>query len=395
LILEGDSVEVMRGMEENSADALVCDPPYGLSFMGKEFDKLGESKAQQLWHEAWAREAFRVLKPGGHMLAFGGTRTYHRLVCAVEDAGFEIRDTVQWIYGSGFNKAGPNGFKKKVAEIGGTEAAEYWSGFSTQLKPAHEPIVLARKPLSESSVARNVLEWGTGGINVDGSRVGTSENLNGGAYAKNGKERHDGAENWRYKRDGGAGEYEQPAGRFPANLLLSHASGCGGECVEGCPVRIMDEQSGQSKSTGGRRGGKLGGNGKYGAFENMQRANAGGLGDSGGASRFFQTFSSAEPGFLYQAKASRAERQAGVDNNPHPTVKPLMLMRYLVKLITPPGGTVLDPFAGSGSTGCAAVLEGFSFVGIEQSPEYAEIARRRIAHWQAEASELPELATLF
>ncbi|HHT84428.1 MAG TPA: site-specific DNA-methyltransferase [Firmicutes bacterium] len=234
-----------------------------------------------------------------------------------------------------------------------TDLAKKWDGWGTALKPAHEPIILARKPL-DGTVAENVLKWGTGGLNIDGCRIPTEDNLNGGAYAKNGTPRDDG---WGMQR-GGAGEYVQPTGRFPANVILDEEAG-----------RMLDEQSGMSKSVRSQRG----------AVEIFKKPNGWigasterGHDDSGGASRFF-----------YVAKASKRERTHGgqVENN-HPTVKPIKLMRYLCRLITPPGGTVLDPFAGSGTTLLAAIQEGFSCIGIEKEPEYCDIIRKRMAEVQ-------------
>jgi len=312
----------MRSLPADSVDAIVSDPPYGLAFMGKEWDH-GVPGV-----EFWA-EALRVAKPGAHLVAFGGTRTFHRLTVAIEDAGWEVRDCLSWLYGSGFPKShnGP------------------WGG--TALKPAWEPIVLARKPLV-GTVAANVTQYGTGGINVDGCRIGTDDNLNGGAYAKRGTVRDDG---WGMQR-GQAGDFVQPSGRWPANVCL----------------------------------------------------------DEDAAAMF------PESRFFYTAKASRREREAGLDGMPerirsdgrevpidnayqrvraltnhHPTVKPIALMRWLCRLVTPPGGLVLDPFNGSGSTGCAAILEGFRYLGAELDAEYVEISRKRIAHWEAQMPD-PELA---
>lgn len=384
----GDCREIMAGLERDSVDAIITDPPYGLEFMGKEWDH--GVPGIPFW-----RDALRVAKPGTHLLAFGGTRTFHRLACALEDAGWEIRDTVMWVYGSGFPKSldvskaidkaagaerevigqSPNwrpaktnggaGFDAAVGSgpatmnisVPATEAARQWEGWGTALKPAWEPILVCRKPL-EGTVAENVQRYGTGALNIDGCRVETVDNLNGGAYAKEGTARHDGAENWRYKRDGGAGAYEQPAGRWPANLIHDGSQG----------VLALFPDTG--KSTGGRvanisktsqiyGGGK--GLGQDSAPEDVRGDP--GYGDSGSAARFF-----------YCAKASKSEREGG---NDHPTVKPIALMRYLCKLVTPPGGLVLDPFAGSGSTGLAAEQEGFRFLGIELDAHYCEIARAR------------------
>lgn len=237
-----------------------------------------------------------------------------------------------------------------------TECAKQWEGFGTALKPAHEPIVVARKPLSEKTVADNILKWGTGGINIDDCRIPTSDKLNGGAYAKNGGKREqmwgeDAGNSWR--RDNRL-EYKQPEGRFPANIILDEEAG-----------KILDEQSGISKPKKERIA-KRGGNG-FGFFDDEKSSNLNGIWPSdpgGGASRFF-----------YCAKASKTERG---DGNNHPTVKPISLMRYLVRLVTPQNGIVLDPFAGSGTTLIASKLEGFSFVGIEKSQEYCGIANNRI-----------------
>ena len=407
-IICGDCLEVMASMPESSVDSIVTDPPYGLSFMGKDWD-------HGVPGEAFWREALRVAKPGAHLLAFGGTRTHHRLMCAIEDAGWEIRDCLGWLYGSGFPKSldvskaidkcngetnrlhkftawmRTTGLKSSEIDkitntnmgghyltsasqpaiptaelwgklrplcgdippwvdelverieaerevvghktsgianpsdrdrhtIGGsasvvvpitapaTPEAVRWSGWGTALKPAWEPIVLARKPLI-GTVARNVLEHGTGALNIDGCRVGTLENLNGGGYSKNFK----GSSFLAY---GGKREYQQPSGRFPANLLHD------------------------------------------------------------GSEDVLAVFPNDTQRFFYCAKASSSER--GEDNT-HPTVKPLALMQYLCRLVTPPGGVVLDPFTGSGSTLLAALKEGFCFTGIEQEEKYCEIARRRIA----------------
>ena len=336
-LILGDCLEVLKTLEADSIDACVTDPPYGLSFMGKRWDY--DVPSVDVW-----REVMRVLKPGAHLLSFGGTRTYHRMVVNIEDAGFEIRDQIQWLYGSGFpksldvskaidkaagvqfdarpasgvgfmtpdGKGGYNTTKNQLTRAGeSTDAAKQWDGWGTALKPANEPIVVARKPLSEKTVAANVLKWGTGALNIERCRVGET------------------VETWPKSRSyapgqiqpGGVGETQKtgniPNGRWPANLIFDEEAG-----------KMLDEQS-------------------------------------GGASRFF-----------YAAKASRKERGEG---NNHPTVKPISLMRYLVRLVTPPGGIVMDPFMGSGTTGIAAKAEGFGFVGIEREPEYMKIAEARIA----------------
>jgi DNA modification methylase len=328
----GDNREVLRTMPSDSVDSIVCDPPYELGFMGKKWDSTGIAYDATLW-----AECLRVLKPGGHLIAFGGTRTYHRMTCAIEDAGFEIRDCIQWIYGSGLPKS---------HNLDGD-----WHGFGTALKPANEPAVLARKPLS-GTVADNVMTWGCGALNIDGCRVGSE------GYTKGGQNRA-----VAFIGKNGLGE-KQPRcdgtqGRWPANVIFDEEA-----------AQMLDEQSGVLRS-----GGKpintspkksSGIYGKYNGYISSHYT------DIAGASRFF-----------YVAKASKAEREAGLDGdseraNHHPTVKPITLMRYLVRLVTPPGGTVLDPFMGSGSTGCAAMLEAMSFVGIELNQEYVEIARKRI-----------------
>jgi site-specific DNA-methyltransferase (adenine-specific) len=446
----GDCIEVMQEMEAESVDAVVCDPPYGLEFMGKEWDsfapdtlvkrsgwddaasgaaitksgftKLGKhgtpeygkrrstSKcsgcgkrdafrnahpckpdarwehewvdstptnmlAYAAWCETWAREALRVLKPGGHLLAFGGTRTFHRLTCGIENAGFEVRDCLSWLYGSGFpksldvakaiDKAAGAERTDRVVIHGGTnkvfqpstrvvdkgtpttDAAREWEGWGTALKPAWEPCVVARKPLV-GTVAANVQQHGTGALNIDGCRIAgevpqvtQGVNSNGSGY-----------------RVATVAQQSNPhaAGRWPANVAFDEAA-----------AAMLDAQSGErgggfgvrgAGSTDGRSSYALGGNGEV-----------VGYGDTGGASRFF-----------YTAKASRADRNAGgMAENTHPTVKPTDLMRWLVRLVTPPGGIVLDPFAGSGSTLVAARAEGARAVGIEREDEYARIIADRLA----------------
>ena len=523
-LIVGDCLDVMRTMEPNSVDAIVCDPPYGLSFMGKDWDH--GVPGVQFW-----REALRVAKPGAHLLAFGGTRTFHRLAVAIEDAGWEIRDTIMWVYGSGFPKshdvskaidreAGALGIQSRGANYAGgdyaprdkrfrsdygytftstTPGAKRWQGWGTALKPAWEPIIVARKPL-QGTVAANVLEWGTGAINVDGCRVGTD----GGTKAV------DFGETRGTMYGGGNGKPTNgietlPAGRWPANVIHDGSD----EVLAGFPVTTS--------------GVAVGGKGKASSIYGTKLDRSGGAdvgyGDTGSAARFF-----------YTAKSSRKDRNEGLDStctvkynvpiggalckdvsmalvtslqratseqtvswhigesgasitglcqlatlsttltaisrittsqilslltplptnasiqaansetanggnhagsaaslslwtqnttsgnmelvpgvelvvsqmlstisdgenwkpltNIHSTVKPIALMCYLVRLVTPPAGVVLDPFMGSGSTGKAAALEGFGFIGIDTNPEYVEIARRRIA-----AVELPLLTT--
>ena len=406
----GDCLEVLRTLPDNSVDSIVTDPPYGLSFMNKKWDYDVPSV------EVWA-ECLRVLKPGGHLLSFGGSRTYHRMAVAIEDAGFEVRDQIMWIYGSGFPKSHnigkaidkmdgkdvPTGKQFNVA--GGlkgktpnkqfrSDNPDYikpvydneWDGWGTALKPAHEPICMARKPLSEKSIAENVLKWGTGGINIDGCRIGTDDVFGGGAKATkifDGDAGYNG-EGWV------AGNTE---GRFPANIMFDEEAG-----------KLLDEQSGVSKSTGGspKNVGIYGGS-SYNKSKTMANFDKTGFGDKGGASRFF-----------YCPKVSKKERNAGLEGfelkasawlspdsrtdkenydrtspgmerfkpqpraNNHPTVKPIKLMEYLITLVTPPNGVVLEPFMGSGSTGIAAKNLGMSFIGIEKEQEYFDIAKQRI-----------------
>ena len=370
-ILHGDCIEVMRGMPENSVDSIVTDPPYGLGFMGKKWDSLPPG-------EEWARECLRVLKPGGHILAFGGSRTWHRLAVAIEDAGFEIRDGVMWLYGSGFPKS--HDISKAIDKMAGAERevigprvrvdgkapgkaagiwsetgelpttvtapatpeAQRWDGWGTALKPAFEPIVLARKPF-KGTVAANVLEHGTGAINIDECRIAGE-----GALVRPAVQRDDNAV---FGKGLGAGVQSEPSGRWPANVLLDeHMAG------------VLDEQSGTLKSGGGNKGPR-----KTSWFtSNSETVDDIRTPDSGGASRFF-----------YCAKAGKSERPV-VDGVAHATVKPLKLMRYLVRMVTPPGGTILDPFAGSGTTIEAALIEGYDVIGIERETEYLPLIQHRI-----------------
>ncbi|MGW2739090.1 DNA-methyltransferase [Streptomyces sp. NPDC001288] len=442
----GDSLDVLQTMDDASVDAIVTDPPYELGFMGKAWDSSGIAYNVDLWRQCW-----RVLKPGGHLLAFGGTRTYHRMTVAIEDAGFEIRDSLHWIYGSGFPKgqdvarsidrrrddreqvlqvtawlkqarddagrsnrdlnrilgwpddghaqhfttqgvaaAIPNteqwdqlrqalGFddtaiRPLVTELNSrkgaageawsqrevigqrttglstgrgtvpviqasenrdltapaSDAARQWQGWNTALKPAHEPIVLARKSTGYESTVANVLLHGTGALNIDGCRTPAGQDYQdkcasvvGIASPRNG----DTLGEWTGAREDSA----HVAGRWPTNVLLGHGPDCGETCSPGCPVP-----------------------------------------DIGSEARFF-------PVFRYEAKAPASERPRLADGTAHTTVKPLALMRWLVRLVTPPGGTVLEPFAGSGTTLEASVLEGFDVIGIEQHEPYAALCRVRLS----------------
>jgi len=459
--LIGDCLGVLKTYPDDHFDSCVTDPPYGLEFMGKEWDKLGlwtkrdkatadptgkssspfvaaavekyvGGKTAQEWHSIWAKEVFRVLKPGAYILSFGGTRTHHRMVCALEDVGFEIRDCLMWLYGSGFpksldvSKAIDKHFKaerKVIGEIetpwktdnigkgvslqssvqedftghneGGyrttqvtepaTPEAEKWNGWGTALKPAYEPIVLARKPLS-GTVAQNVLKHGTGGINVDGCRIRFASEEDKEGTGRLFQEWHtppgDGVRHGKMKVLPGL--HQNDVGRWPSNLLLDEES-----------AKMLDEQSGESESKLGLRP----------RTDNNIFGTATGVGelcelpynDKGGASRFF-----------YIAKASRSEREKGLKGKPksflatmgdgigirehndsepnahvanfHPTVKPLELMRYLVRLVTPKDGLCLDPFLGSGTTLLACRLEGFNGLGIEKESDYEPIIKERLAY---------------
>jgi len=322
-IHHGDCLEVMPTLPADSIDAIVTDPPYGLSFMGRDWDH--GVPGEHFW-----AEALRVAKPGAHLLAFGGTRTFHRLACAIEDSGWEIRDTLGWIYGSGFPKS---------LNIG--------NGYGTALKPAYEPIILARKPLS-STVAANVQQWGTGALNIDASRIPTDEDFGRGGE----RERTRGYVG--IKSDETIPALPaSPLGRWPANIIHDGSE----------EVLSVFPQTSSNSGTPFRRNATNEGRTAYGDYSRPADED-GYYGDSGSAARFF-----------YCAKAAKSERGEG---NTHPTVKPLKLMRYLVRLITPPGGTVLDPFAGSGTTLLAAEQEGFDSIGIEMEAEHITIIEGRL-----------------
>lgn len=480
----GDSLHILPTLPDASVDAVVCDPPYELGFMGKAWDSSGIAYNVELWRQCW-----RVLKPGGHLVAFGGTRTYHRMTVAIEDAGFEIRDSLHWIYGSGFPKgqdiakgidrrrddrtqilqvtawlaatvdaAGwttrrvndlfgfsdkathwltqgkaaaipkPEQWEQLRKSIGfddtdirpvvdelnarkgaagdawsarpaivhdsrpgmaqswtdgagwsgslarGGDAvladAQRWQGWNTALKPAHEPIVLARKSTGFNTTVANVLQHGTGAINIDGCRtaagqdyrdkcasvVGIDSPRNKDAYGESTGAREDSA---------------HASGRWPTNILLGHGPDCidGGECQPGCPVAEMDAQSGITGSSARVNKGE-----RHGALYNKPSGLGGPRGhiDSGGASRFF-------PVFRYEAKAPASERPRLADGTAHTTVKPLALMQWLVRLVTSPGGTVLDPFAGSGTTLAAALREDMMAIGVEQHEPYAQLCVQRLS----------------
>tara|TARA_E500000305_G_scaffold104816_1_gene101677 strand:- start:3924 stop:4961 length:1038 start_codon:yes stop_codon:yes gene_type:complete len=344
----------MRAMPAEYVTAIVTDPPYGLSFMGKEWDR--GLPGVPFW-----TEALRVLRPGGHALIFGGTRTFHRLACAVEDAGFEIRDCLSWMYGQGFPKSLDVSKSIKKADVGpaATDDAQRWQGYGTALKPAWEPIILARKPLS-GTVAANCQEHGTGALNIDGCRVGPGHENGSGRDGEASAER-------RYTERGGTNIAAKPGprggdplGRWPANAVLDEEAGA-----------ALDVQSGKVAKPKAARTAKKGGN--QGALGQFAGSTPDAVGTwpadpGGGPSRFF-----------YCAKASKKDRG---DGNTHPTVKPVELMRWLVRLVSGPDPKrdtlILDPFAGSGTTGVAARMEGAPCILIEREAEFVKIIRSRM-----------------
>lgn len=391
-LIGGDCLEKTKELPDNSIDTIITDPPYGLLFMGKGWDK-------GVPGEIYWKEFLRVAKPGAMLFAFGGTRTHHRLMCAIEDAGWEIRDVMMWVYGSGFPKshsigkavdkhlgakrtevigkdvyanrgAGINGatfkYDKSNADTRGditapaTEQAQQWEPYGTALKPAYEPIIIAMKPI-DGTFANNALTWGVAGLHIDNGRIGTDDdnrrNSRGGENGLLGSDTFKIRE--RYASD------QIKTGRWPANFILSHSADCDeSTCADDCPVAELGRQSGTLTSGALNQASVKAENrvyGKHAGYANPKQYQP----DTGTAARFF-----------YTAKASKKER--GAYNN-HPTVKPLSVLEYLCKLsITPTGGIVFDPFMGSGSTGVAALNCGRSFIGIDITDEYVEIARRRL-----------------
>ena len=411
-LILGDCLEKLKSLSDSSIDAVITDPPYGMSqhsqtdivaaltawlagneythgskgFMGKEWDSFVPSPT--VW-----REVLRVLKPGGHILCAASSRISDLMGISLRLAGFEIRDTIEWVYGSGFPKSlnvgkaidKAAGVEREVVGVSNngsgaspqkllnrekgdtgigmldgsgktftiTEGSSEFEGQGTALKPAHEPFILARKPLEKGlTVAENCLKWGTGGIEIDGCRVDTDDNLNGGAYSGGSRSDGDWKENSGFKNDS-LTEYQPPDGRFPANVIHD-----GSDCV----VNMFPDSKGQQGDLKGHKTKRLSPNGCYGEFP--PAADAVARNDSGSAARFF-----------YCAKASKKERGVG---NTHPTVKPIALMEYLVKLICREGQTVLDPFMGSGTTGVAAQNLNRHFIGIEKDETYFNIAHDRI-----------------
>lgn len=399
-----------------SVDAILTDPPYELGFMGHAWDRSGIAYDVAMW-----REALRVLKPGGHMLAFSGSRTYHRMTCAIEDAGFEVRDSIMWVYGSGFPKS--LDISKAIDKIFGAErqvigrrgggatsmhcgvdgaygfnaefditapatlAAQIWEGWGTGLKPAHEPICVARKPMAADTVAANILAHGVGGINIDGCRVPIDPVADASQLRTMSVSQHDGA-----------------GGRWPANVIHDGSPEVLALFPETAPSKsgTRNQAARETQASKGTEKARIGG--KFGHDDN-----------GGSAARFYQqcqwTQDDLEAAlFYYCAKASKRDRDEGLElfetkrvgaifdsantsmltgsGNPrttarannHPTVKPTALMRYLSRLICPSGGTILDIFAGSGSTGKAAILEGFQFLGFELEAEFTDLANARIEH---------------
>jgi site-specific DNA-methyltransferase (adenine-specific) len=341
IIYQGNNLEVLPELPDNSVDSIVCDPPYELGFMGKSWDSSGIAYNVELW-----RECLRVLKPGGHLLAFSGSRTYHRMTVAIEDAGFEIRDMIAWISNKTFPKS--HNISKAISKTNLNNAKD-WEGWGTALKPTVEPIVLARKPV-EGTIAENVLNYGVGGLNIDATRIGT-ETITINTF-DNGAKPFGNAVGEPYTS-------KQSEGRWPANLVIDKAS-----------AKELDQQSGIFKGQVGMQ--RTSGSKQIfdtGGREDKQTFQVGKI-DVGGASRFF-----------YVARASKSDRNEGLDiSNNHPTVKPTALMQYLIRLVTPEGGVVLDPFAGSGSTGKAAILEGKRFIGIELTADYLPIIEGRLQH---------------
>jgi len=374
-LYNGNMLDMLDIIEPCSIDAIITDPPYELNFMNKGWDNSGIAFQKETW-----KKCFQVLKSGGYLLAFGGSRTSHRIACAIEDAGFEIRDTIMWLYGSGFPKSMNIGLA--IDKKGNIE--HEWQGWGTALKPSYEPIIIARKPC-EGTCVDNVLKYGVGGINIDECRVATEENIQSHNYTQN---------------SGIYGKYNKNieshstgTGRFPANTILTYDDTDFDEVCGGMP---------ETKGSGETRKNTSGTNVVFGTYNPHCSQNSI-WGDSGSAARYF-----------YCAKASKRDRDEGLENfepqkgirsnapreneeiktkprkNIHPTVKPTSLMQYLVRLVTPKNGIILDPFNGSGSTGKAVMYENkdrnanYKYIGIELTEEYLPITQARIEYAQKE-----------
>lgn len=389
-LLNGNNIELLKTLDNDSVDSIVTDPPYGISFMGNKWDY--DVPTIDFW-----KEVYRVLKPGGHILSFSSSRTYHRMVINIEDAGFEIRDQILWIYGSGFPKSnnigkavdkvlgnerevvgvkhpqykdgvpGGKGFHNSLGREGGdrlepemeTKGQSEWEGWGTALKPAHEPICMARKPLAEKSITENVLKYKTGAININDCRV---EFINEDDYNEATiKNQHADFGTKPMTNNVVYGDYSmvepknyKPTGRYPANIIHDGSD----EVVNEFPITKSGYNKSSYKNTRNDDG----------IINKTFESNDGGYGDVGSASRFF-----------YCPKAGPSERKFDSDNkNTHPTVKPIKLMRYLVRLVTPKNGVVLDPFMGSGTTGVACKADGFDFIGMEMNDDYFDIANKRM-----------------
>ena len=434
-IYHGDNIQVLRTLPDNSVDSVVTDPPYGLKFMGKQWDY--DVPSVELW-----KECYRVLKPGGYLLSFGSSRTYHRMAVKVEDAGFEIRDQIMWVYGSGFpkshnvgksvdkilgnerkilgtkadfsldgSKRNPNNHRaigesakeiqheygyKKGWDTLVTEGHSEWEGFGTSLKPAHEPIVMARKPF-KGSVAKNVLKWNTGGINIDDCRISYMNDNDRSGWYKSGSKGSDGfmGEKNFAIRAHSAEEIQERCGkgRFPANIIFDEEAGI-----------LLDEQSGYTKTKSDKSYKHNKTNSDSDIFKS--RGTYTPREDEGGSSRFFYcpkpSRKEKDEGLTIEASIIKG-RDEGQDNmnvpqklrstkrkNTHSTVKPVKLMQYLIRLVTPKNGTTVDPFFGSGTSGISSLKEinNYKFIGIEKEKEYFNIAVERCLYEQEKSIEL-------
>jgi DNA modification methylase len=379
-VIQGDCLEVMRSMPDNSVDSFVSDPPAGITFMGKGWDTdKGGRKQWCSYMEERFTEALRLCKPGAYGLVWALPRTSHWTATALEDAGWEVRDIISHLFGSGFPK-GQN-ISKAIDKLNpcGSEARQ-WDGFNTALKPACEHWILVRKPV-KGTVVSNILEYGTGAINIDQCRVEFTDGED-----TSGEQKH------HINMGYGGSRSTEPVptynglGRYPANLALSHSHDCNDDgCADDCPVKALDEQTGELKVGGNRKAGALVGGYGFGGGTIITKSEAVRIRGNGGASKYFTNFH-------YYPKASKKDRTCnGKAENNHPTVKNRELMKWLCRLVAPPGGTVLDCFAGSGSTAIACLEEGFNYMLIEQDPESVETANNRIAAWTTENAPEPTI----